>query len=124
MCRLAACCLLLLACLPPRLSLPAPRSGAAALRLSAADGGGSARGQLDSASLSLPRGLRATPGAEAAEGLRRAGPGTNVYDPRGHARTASSGQGTDAVLNRLLARIREQQGKRGHPSECFWKYCV
>ncbi|XP_045426450.1 urotensin-2 [Pipistrellus kuhlii] len=196
MCQLAACCLLLLACLPPFLALPAPHSGAAALRLSgkrlpplpgtwaaalllmkpherrlslggvsrpvyelpvlgtpcpqdngeqgepgkallevsciantitlcaAAEGGGPARGRLDSAPLSLPRGLRGTPGAEAAEALRRADPGTNVYNPRGHRRTASSGQGPAIVLNRLLARIREQHGKRGPRSECFWKYCV
>ncbi|KAK1340538.1 hypothetical protein QTO34_019108 [Cnephaeus nilssonii] len=51
-------------------------------------------------------------------------PGTNVYNPRGNTGTASSGQGPGVSLNRLLARIREQRGKRGHPSECFWKYCV
>ncbi|XP_054576654.1 urotensin-2 [Eptesicus fuscus] len=153
--RLAACCLLVLGCLRPLLSLPAPHSGAGPLRLSAADGGGSPRGELDSASLSLLHGLLGTSGAEAAEGLRRAAPGTcrlswhsgiffrtdfylgegalcgfypgtNVYNPRGNTRRlqASSGPGPGVSLNRLLARIREQRGKRGHPSECFWKYCV
>ncbi|XP_071077218.1 urotensin-2 [Desmodus rotundus] len=34
-----------------------------------------------------------------------------------------SGQGPNVLLNHLLARIRKYN-KRGHPSECFWKYCV
>nr|KAF6380872.1 urotensin 2 [Myotis myotis] len=119
-----ACCLLFLACLQPLLSLPAPGARAGPLQLSAADGGGSARDELDRASLSLLRGLLGTPGAETADGLGKADAGTNVRNPRGNTRKAFSGQDPDILLNRLLARVREQHEKRGHPSECFWKYCV
>ncbi|XP_054435635.1 urotensin-2 [Pteronotus mesoamericanus] len=51
-------------------------------------------------------------------------PDTNVFNPRGITRKALSGQEPNILLNHLLATIRKQFKKRGHPSECFWKYCV
>nr|XP_045046908.1 urotensin-2 [Desmodus rotundus] len=72
---------------------------------------------------SLLHGLLEVFGAETGDGLRKTDPDTDMFNPRGITRKVFSGQGPNVLLNHLLARIRKYN-KRGHPSECFWKYCV
>ncbi|XP_037010156.2 urotensin-2 [Artibeus jamaicensis] len=110
--KLASCCLLLLGCLNSLFSFPTPDSRDEPLQLLAPDGG--VRPTLDKGDrASLLHELLVALGAETGDGLRKAGKRILAF----------SGQGPNILLNHLWARIRKQD-KRGHPSECFWKYCV
>ncbi|XP_055471011.1 urotensin-2 isoform X1 [Psammomys obesus] len=68
--------------------------------------------------------LRQAVGAEAGEGLGEADPSTDTPDPRESLRKAFSGQDSNTVLSRLLARTRKQHKQHRTASECFWKYCI
>uniref|UniRef100_G1LAG5 Urotensin-2 n=1 Tax=Ailuropoda melanoleuca TaxID=9646 RepID=G1LAG5_AILME len=118
-------CLLFIGRLRPLLSLPVPDSREETLQLSAP--GGDTRPALDELERVSPlQMLLEMSGAGRGDGLREAGLGTDIANPRGSLRRfqAFSGQDPNIFLSHLLARNRKQDKKRGSPSECFWKYCV
>ncbi|XP_008820663.1 urotensin-2 [Nannospalax galili] len=121
--RLAFCCLIFIGFLNPLLSLPVTDSGEATLQLSALEEDARlALEELERAS--LLQALRQAVGTRAGEGLREADTSTDVPNPRGSLRKAFSGQDSNTVLSRLLARTRKQRKQHGAASECFWKYCI
>ncbi|XP_003515833.3 urotensin-2 isoform X1 [Cricetulus griseus] len=122
--RLAFCCLLFIGLLNPLLSLPVTDTGEKTLQLPVLEEDARlALGELERTAL-LQTLLKQTVGTEAGEGLREADPSADTPTPRGSLRKAFSGQHSNTVLSRLLARTRKQHKQHGAVSECFWKYCI
>ncbi|XP_006975257.2 urotensin-2 [Peromyscus maniculatus bairdii] len=121
--RLAFGCLLFLGLLNPLLSLPVTDIGAKTLRLPALEEDAHlALEELDR--MALLQTLRQAMATEAGEGLGEADPSDDTPTPRGSLRKAFSGQDSNTVLSRLLARTRKQHKQQRPVSECFWKYCI
>ncbi|XP_055471013.1 urotensin-2 isoform X2 [Psammomys obesus] len=121
--QLAFCCLLFVGLLNPLLSLPVTDTGERSLQLPELEE--DARSALeDLERTALLQTLRQAVGAEAGEGLGEADPSTDTPDPRESLRKAFSGQDSNTVLSRLLARTRKQHKQHRTASECFWKYCI
>ncbi|XP_038190067.1 urotensin-2 [Arvicola amphibius] len=121
--RLAFCCLLFVGLLNPLLSLPVPDTGEKAPQHPVLEE--DARLALEELErVALLQTLRQTVGTEAGGGLSEADPNDDTPTPRGSLRKAFSGQDSNTVLSRLLARTRKQHKQHGTVSECFWKYCI
>ncbi|KAL1777326.1 urotensin-2 [Sigmodon hispidus] len=121
--RLAFCCLLFIGLLNPLMSLPVTDTGEKTLRLPVLEE--DARLALEELErTTLLQMLRQTMGTEEGQGLRESDPTDDTPTPRGSLRKAFSGQGSNTVLSRLLARTRKQHKQHGTVSECFWKYCI
>ncbi|XP_041499069.1 urotensin-2-like [Microtus oregoni] len=121
--RLAFCCLLFVGLLNPLLSLPVPDTGEKAPQRPVLEE--DARLALEELErVALLQTLRQTVGTEAGGGLSEADPSDDTPTPRGSLRKAFSGQDSNTVLSRLLARTRKQHKQHGTVSECFWKYCI
>ncbi|XP_021512018.1 urotensin-2 [Meriones unguiculatus] len=121
--QLAFWCLLFVGLLNPLLSLPVTDTGERSLQLPELEE--DVRSALeDLERTALLQTLRQAVGAEAGEGLGEADPSTDTPDPRESLRKAFSGQDSNTVLSRLLARTRKQHKQHRTTSECFWKYCI
>ncbi|XP_051026907.1 urotensin-2 [Acomys russatus] len=121
--RLAFCCLLFIGLLNPLLSLPVTDTGERSLRLPVLEE--DARLVLEELErTALLQTLQPTVGTEAGEGLREADASADTPTLRGSPRKAFSGQDSNTVLSRLLARARKQHKQHRVASECFWKYCI
>ncbi|XP_005353727.1 urotensin-2 [Microtus ochrogaster] len=121
--RLAFCCLLFVGLLNPLLSLSVPDTGEKAPQRPVLEE--DARLALEELErVALLQTLRQTVGTEAGGGFSEADPSDDIPTPRGSLRKAFSGQDSNTVLSRLLARTRKQHKQYGTVSECFWKYCI
>ncbi|XP_036035765.1 urotensin-2 [Onychomys torridus] len=121
--RLVFCCLLFLGLLDPLLSLPITDTGEETLRLPVLEEDAHlALEELER--MALLQTLRQAMGTEAGEGLGEADPSDDTPTLRGSLRKAFSGQDSNTVLSRLLARTRKQHKQQRPVSECFWKYCI
>ncbi|EDL81198.1 urotensin 2 [Rattus norvegicus] len=121
--RVPFCCLLFVGLLNPLLSFPVTDTGEMSLQLPVLEEN-ALRALEELERTALLQTLRQTVGTEAEGSLGQADPSAETPTPRGSLRKALTGQDSNTVLSRLLARTRKQRKQHGTAPECFWKYCI
>ncbi|RLV95556.1 hypothetical protein DV515_00012797 [Chloebia gouldiae] len=119
--KLILCCLIIVSCSCPLLSLPIINASEMSYQHSADEDSRLNLERLGSTSLLqlLPE-LLGTLTEHNKAGLTPSNynPGENIKE------TFYGNQPRNAFLGRFLIKDRKQYKKRGNLSECFWKYCV